>query len=70
MIESFSCVKAYINGHNHKGNYGLKSGVHYLTIQGMVDTEETSYAKVKVYDDRLELKGFGREGDRQMVIRK
>ncbi|MGY8767720.1 MAG: metallophosphoesterase [Pirellulales bacterium] len=70
VIESYDCVKAYINGHNHHGNYAQKSGVHYLTMKGMVDTEETSYATIAVHDDRLIVTGYGREEDRVLEIKK
>lgn len=68
LIERFPCVKAYINGHNHAGNYVEQGGVHYLTLQGMVDTEETSYAVLAVHGDRIEVQGFGREPDRALAI--
>ena len=70
LIESHSCVKAYMNGHNHAGNYGLENGIHYLTFKGMVDTEETSYATIHVFDDRLEVSGHGREQNRILKIGK
>jgi manganese-dependent ADP-ribose/CDP-alcohol diphosphatase len=70
LIESYDCIKAYINGHNHQGNYASKAGVHYLTLKGMVDTAESAYAVMKIWPDRLELEGFGREENRVMVIRK
>lgn len=68
LIEAFPNVRAYINGHNHAGAYELHNGVHYVTLKGMVDTDETSYAVVTVHRDRLELEGFGREGDRVLLI--
>lgn len=70
LLTQYSCVVAYINGHNHEGNYAVKDGVHYLTLKGMVDTEDTSYATMQVYEDRLEIKGFGREQDRVLLLRK
>ena len=70
VIEKHDCVKAYINGHNHAGNYGIKNGIHYLTGQGMVDTEENSYAVVTVDKDKLQLVGYGREQNRTMDILK
>ena len=70
IIEANSCVKAYINGHNHSGNYGKKKGVHYVTMKGMVDTKDTSYAVVTVSKTQLTIKGFGREVDRELTIRK
>jgi len=68
LLSEYPCVTAYINGHNHAGNYGTKSGIHYLTIKGMVDTLKNSYGVVEVYEDRLTLKGFGRQEDREMKL--
>lgn len=70
VIEKYNCVKAYLNGHNHAGNYGEHNGIHYLTFRGMVDTEENSYARVEVYADRLVVRGYGREEDRLLKIRR
>ncbi len=69
LIEEFDCVAAYINGHNHAGAYGLKKGVHYLTLKGMVDTEETSYSVISVYPDLLQVKGTGRQDDYVLEIK-
>ena len=69
-IELFPCVKAYINGHNHKGNYKMKNGVHYLTLKGMVDTEKPSYALIKVDEDSIDVTGYGREKNRSLPIKK
>ncbi|MCM4167706.1 3',5'-cyclic adenosine monophosphate phosphodiesterase CpdA [Arenibacter antarcticus] len=64
ILESYPHVKAYINGHNHEGNYGVKNGIHYLTLQGMVDTDENSYSVINIHSDYLEIIGFGREVNR------
>ncbi|WP_134684100.1 metallophosphoesterase [Brevibacillus migulae] len=70
-LESAGNVVAYFNGHNHAGNYGFKNGVHYLNFQGMVETPDSnSYSIVKVYPDRLEIDGYGREKDRTLKIGK
>ena len=63
MFEEFSCVKAYINGHNHKGKYGQKNGIHYLTLKGMVETETNAYSIIGVAENCFNLKGYGREKD-------
>jgi len=68
LIEQYSNVKAYINGHNHDGNYAKKNGVHYLTMKGMVDTEENSYGVMTIERNRLLLKGVGRENDRLLEL--
>lgn len=70
LLEEHACVAAFINGHNHRGSYGLKNGIHYLTLKGMVDTEETSYALVSVFPERLEIAGQGRQDDYVLEIRR
>ena len=69
ILEEFPCVKAYINGHNHKGKYGQKDGIHYLTLKSMVETEINAYSIISVYHDRLIISGHGREKDRTLLIR-
>ncbi|MCG8306588.1 MAG: metallophosphoesterase [Cytophagales bacterium] len=69
ILEDYSCVKAYVNGHNHEGNYGEHSGIHYITVKGMVDTYETSYAVFTVRSDSLEIRGYGREEHRVLSIK-
>ena len=67
LLEGFSCVKAYVNGHNHKGKYGIKNGIHYLTCKGMVDTNETAYSIANVFQDRIEITGYGRETKEKLL---
>ena len=53
---------AHVSGHDHRGYYGQEAGVHYLTLDGMVETEQTSaFALVKLCDDRIEVEGYGRQ---------
>ena len=68
-LEEFSCVKAYINGHNHKGAYGMKEGIHYLTLKGMVETEDSAYSIIHVHQDELKVTGYGREFNRSLLFR-
>ena len=68
VLERYSAVKAYFNGHDHDGNYGHRNGIHYLNFKGMVDTpDQNTFAIVDVYADRLEVQGFGREEDRVLT---
>lgn len=69
LLERHACVAAFINGHNHNGSYGLRKGIHYLTLKGMVDTEETAYAVVSVFPERLEIAGKGRQDNYVLEIR-
>lgn len=68
LLEKYPNVKAYINGHNHDGNYGQKKGIHYLTMKGMVDTEESAYSVMSISENQLEIKGIGREEDQILKI--
>ena len=61
IIEQSSNVVAFINGHNHAGEYDFKKGVHYITLAGMVETEVSSYGILEVYKDRLVLTGYGNQ---------
>ena len=61
---------AWINGHNHQGNFGTKAGVAYVTLEGMVETAETTaYSVADLYADRIVLKGVGRVPSRELVFR-
>jgi 3',5'-cyclic AMP phosphodiesterase CpdA len=58
-------VVAWLNGHNHAGNYAERKGVHYLTVHGMVDTKDSNaYAVLDVLPSALRIRGGGRVPDR------
>jgi len=62
-------VKAWVNGHNHKGNYGQNAGIHFVTMQGMVDTVETAYSTIDFFDDRIEIQGVERQKSYRLELR-
>lgn len=69
LLQGFDNFVAYFNGHNHAGNYGEVGGKHFLNFKGMVDTpDQSAYAVVEVYTDRLEVRGFGREENRTLKV--
>lgn len=70
VIDDYPCVKAWFNGHDHRGGYIQRNGVHYLTFQGMVDTAENAFALVSIQADAIGVRGFGREPSRVLTIRK
>ena len=70
LISSYPCVKAWFNGHYHAGAYTLKNGIHLVNFKGMVDTKQNSFAVVTLTSDSILIKGYGREPDRMLVIRK
>ena len=69
LLESYENVVAYINGHNHQGSYQEKDAIHYLSLQGMVETEkENAFAVIRAYPEHLKVTGFGREPDRTLYF--
>jgi 3',5'-cyclic AMP phosphodiesterase CpdA len=60
---------AWMNGHNHAGNYGTHDGIHFVNFKGMVDTPENCWAEVAVWPERIEVTGFGREPRRSLRLR-
>ena len=70
LLEDFPCVQALISGHYHSGSYAKKRGIHYLTLRGLVETEDQSaYAILEVHNDFLNVLGFGREPSRILPLR-
>jgi hypothetical protein len=62
-------IVAYLNGHNHDGNYGQMAGKHFLTFRGMVETPtDNAYAIVEVFPDRIDVKGFGIQESRTLTF--
>jgi len=63
IIENSPNVVAFVAGHHHDGGYAFSNGIHYITISGMVNTEISSFAILKIYEDSLVLKGYGNQVD-------
>lgn len=62
VIEKHDCVKAWFNGHNHHGNYGVLKNTHFVNVKGMVETEfDSAFCVVQLSKERIILKGFGTE---------
>ncbi len=68
LLEKHKCVKAWINGHNHKGNYAEKQGIHYLTMHGMVEQDDTAYGLLRLSSTQLICEGIGRQPTMTMQI--
>jgi hypothetical protein len=63
-------VVAWLNGHNHAGAFGERHGVPYVTLKGMVETDDTNaYATARILADRLVIAGHGREPSRELKFR-
>ncbi|MET0438942.1 MAG: metallophosphoesterase [Devosia sp.] len=69
LLERHPSVKIWLDGHNHEGNYGLRGGIHYVNLKAMLDTEQTAYAFLNFYKDRVELEGVGRQHSMTLKLR-
>jgi 3',5'-cyclic AMP phosphodiesterase CpdA len=62
VLEKHQNVIAWFSGHNHAGNYGNKNMTHFVTMRGMVETEEkNSFATVEIYSNKIWITGYGNE---------
>lgn len=67
IICSHSSVVCFMAGHDHDGGYyhDKDTGVHHLTLEGVIETppDSNAFGTVSVYEDRMVLKGNGRIRD-------
>lgn len=69
LLANYDNVVAFMNGHNHRGDYSVKDGIHFLTLPGMVETPtENAFAVVDVLGSRLQIDGWGRVEDRVLIF--
>ncbi|MGD0340393.1 MAG: metallophosphoesterase [Bacteroidales bacterium] len=62
LLGNYHNIIACFSGHDHSGGYGNFNMIHFVTIKGMVETENTgSYARVDVYGNKIWITGSGRE---------
>lgn len=70
LLVSNPAVKAWFNGHDHKGGYAMHEGIHFVTVPGMVEKgAEKAYGIVEVSPARLRIKGSGSVPSRTLVPR-
>ena len=62
VLDAAPAVAAYFAGHDHLGGTGVRGGVPYITLKGLVEnTPEAALQVVDVYEDRLVVRGDGAE---------
>ena len=69
LLERHPSAKLWIDGHNHDGNYGERAGIHYVNLKAMLDTPETSYARIDFYAGQVVVHGTGRQQDLTLMLR-
>jgi hypothetical protein len=65
-----SPVVLYLAGHDHEGGYAHAHGIHWLTLEALVEapTGSNAWAVLEVWGDRLEVKGRGVATSRRLDI--
>ncbi|XP_026855416.2 manganese-dependent ADP-ribose/CDP-alcohol diphosphatase [Electrophorus electricus] len=70
ILNSHKSVVCFMAGHDHDGGYYLDtSGIHHLTLEGVIETppDSDAFGTVYVYEDKMVLKGNGRISDRLLM---
>jgi len=67
FLSSKPNVRAYINGHNHEGGYGVYRGLPCVTVEGMVEYDSNAFGILEIDEDGIAIQGFGRVTSRQLV---
>lgn len=69
VIEGAGCAVAWIAGHDHKGGYCQRAGIHHVTLAGLCEsTAGPNFAFFSVFPNRIVEDGFGDEPDREMAL--
>lgn len=69
LIDRHPSANIWLDGHNRECNYGVCGGVHYVNLKAMLDTPETSYARLDFFADRVVIEGTGRQPNLSMTLR-
>ncbi|MBP8606308.1 MAG: metallophosphoesterase [Phycisphaerae bacterium] len=70
VFEKHCCVRAYFSGHRHSGGYTLHNGIHYITLEAMVDSADTdgAWAIVKLAPQTIIIEGTGAVASRTLEL--
>jgi 3',5'-cyclic AMP phosphodiesterase CpdA len=70
VIDRHPCIRAYFNGHNHAGAEIVRRGVPYITFKSILhEPGVNSYSVIRLFADRLEIVGNGREVSRVIPLK-
>lgn len=62
-------VVAYINGHNHHGDFGVYQDMPCVTVEGIIEGDDNAWGILELTDDTLRVQGFGRVTSREEPLR-
>ena len=71
VIDRHPCVAAFFNGHNHAGAEVMRNEVPYITFKSILhEPGANAFSAIRLFADRLEIEGNGREASRVIPLRK
>jgi len=74
MFNSYSCVCAHFNGHDHAGGFKTdkESGIHYLTFPAICDSggKTAAHAIAHFRKDSITVEGWGRVTSRELKCKR
>lgn len=68
-LDAHPAPAVVFTGHHHAGGFRQAGDLPCLTLHAMVETTVSAFAIVDVFADHLQVRGFGREPDRRLVLR-
>ncbi|MFV0592345.1 MAG: metallophosphoesterase [Draconibacterium sp.] len=69
ILKKYDCIKCWMNGHNHAGNYTFYEDIHFLNLKGMVETSDiNTFSIITLYKNSIEVTGFGNEQQRSLPL--
>ncbi len=69
LLDKNRNIVAFMNGHNHHGDYGVYKDVPCTTFKGMVEQESNAYAVAEIVGSKFKITGYGREISRDIELR-
>ncbi|HEX7260449.1 MAG TPA: metallophosphoesterase [Luteolibacter sp.] len=71
VIDRHPCVRAYFNGHHHAGDEFVRNDIPYITFKSILhEPEVNAYSAIRLFTNRLEIIGNGRERSRVIPLRR
>ncbi len=72
LLEKYDCVKAYFSGHDHRGGYTRHNGIHYVTLEAMVNAadKDGAWATITLSEKQITIKGLGAVTSRTLLLDK
>ena len=71
LFSKYTCVTAFLCGHDHSGGYKMEQGIHFVTVESPLECEVggAAYGLVKVGEDSIIVCGKGKTASRRLPVR-